>query len=245
MRGGPVPGGARPTAREGSGGRPHGARARLTRASGARRRAGGRSVVVFGGSFYWRSQAAVPVHVLDAGGLAWACYVPPAFRHFRDGLAAEPWMGLPGNRMLHLTAVRGGAPCARGARGRWAAGRAARATLRSWRRRSALCLGAGCGGQPVRTGACPAAGRPTAGPACVVPFRRDSPVRLDSPTCVVPSRLPQNRLRLQMGMAPHYMGAASDAPRGLVGRGDARGVLSGRCCWAAAAAAAAAAITYR
>jgi hypothetical protein len=99
-------------------------------------------VVVFGGSFYWRSQTAVPVHVLDAGALAWQCYVPPAFRHFPDGLAAESWMALPGNRMLHLTAVRG---AARRARRRHApvADRAACVVPPSWRRRSALFSGAG------------------------------------------------------------------------------------------------------
>jgi len=155
------------------GGQPHGARARLTRASGARARAGGRSVVVFGGSFYWRSQTAVPVHVLDAGGLAWQCYVPPAaFCHSPDGLAAEPWMALPGNRMLHLTAVRGAALRARGAR---ALGGGPRSVCDPAELAPALgaVFGGGLRGSAVRTGACPAAGRPTAGPACVVTFRLD------------------------------------------------------------------------
>ena len=71
---------------------------------------GGRSMVVLGGSYHWRSQTSVPFHVLDVGALTWQSVTPPAFRHFPDSRALEPWMASPGNRMLHLTAVRAQAP---------------------------------------------------------------------------------------------------------------------------------------
>jgi len=224
------------------GGQPHGARARLTRASGARARAGGRSVVVFGGSFYWRSQTAVPVHVLDAGGLAWQCYVPPAaFCHSPDGLAAEPWMALPGNRMLHLTAVRGAALRARGAR---ALGGGPRSVCDPAELAPALgaVFGGGLRGSARAHRRLPSCRQAYSGARLRSYFQ----ARLNSPTCVVPSRLPQHRVRSRRGMAPHYIGTASDVPSALVGRGEATAVLSRRCCWAAAAAAAAAAdIMYR
>lgn len=67
-------------------------------------------MVVFGGSYHWRSQTSVPVHVLDVGALTWQFVIPPAFRHFPGSGVLEPWMASPGNRMLHLTAVRALAP---------------------------------------------------------------------------------------------------------------------------------------